>query len=144
MRHSVLMLSVAAVLMAGCPKQEPAPAQPAAQAAPAPAAAATAAVLDEHSYAEPGKVRTKDLALDLNVDFAKKQLAGTATYTLDWIDKSATQLVLDTRDLTIERPRARAPTGSGIRWHSRWRPRPTRCWAPSSPSRRRIVPPRCA
>ena len=104
MRHSVLMLSVAAVLMAGCAKQEAAPAQPTA-AAPAPAATATqtAAVLDEHSYAEPGKVRTKDLALDLGVDFAKKELIGTATYTLEWVDKTATQLVLDTRDLTIEK-----------------------------------------
>ena len=102
MRHSVLMLSVAAVLMAGCPKQESAQPQPTVQPASGQAAASTAAVLDEHSYAEPGKVLTKDLALDLNVDFAKKQLAGTATYTLDWIDKGATQLVLDTRDLTIE------------------------------------------
>ena len=33
-------------------------------------------MIDEHSYAEPGKVRTKDLALELNVDFAQKQLAG--------------------------------------------------------------------
>ncbi len=104
MRHSVLMLSIAAALLAGCPKPEAAnaPAQPAASA-PAPAAAAPTQVIDEHSYAEPGKVRTKDLALDLNVDFAKKELAGTATYTLDWIDKAATQLVLDTRDLTIEK-----------------------------------------
>ena len=104
MRHSVLMLSIIAALLAGCPKQEAAnaPAQPAASA-PAPAAAAATQVIDEHSYAEPGKVRTKDLALELNVDFAKKELAGTATYTLDWIDKAATQLVLDTRDLTIEK-----------------------------------------
>ena len=56
---------------------------------------------DEHSYAQPDKVRTTDLALDLAVDFDKKTLSGTATYTLDWLDPAATQLVLDTRDLTI-------------------------------------------
>ena len=102
MRHSLLMLSVAAVLMAGCAKQESAPAQPTATTPPPSTNVTQAAVvLDEHSYAEPGKVRTKDLALDLGVDFGKKELAGTATYTLEWVDKSATQLVLDTRDLTI-------------------------------------------
>jgi len=112
MRHSVLMLSVAAVLMAGCNKPESAPAQAtAAKPAPAAKAAQAPAVLDEHSYAEPGKVRTKDLALDLNVDFAKKELSGTATYTLEWIDKSATQLVLDTRDLTIEKAEGETAAG---------------------------------
>ena len=112
MRHSVLMLSVAAVLMAGCNKPESAPAQAtAAKPAPAAKAAQAPAVLDEHSYAEPGKVRTKDLALDLNVDFAKKELSGTATYTLEWIDKSATQLVLDTRDLTIEKAEGETVAG---------------------------------
>ena len=104
MRRSVLMLSVAAVLMAGCKPEAATAPQPAApNAAAANAPAQPAAVIDEHSYAEPGKVRTKDLALELNVDFVQKQLAGTATYTLDWLDKAATQLVLDTRDLTIEK-----------------------------------------
>ena len=56
---------------------------------------------DEHSYSQPDKVRTTDLALDLALDFAKKTLSGTATYTLEWVDPNATQLVLDTRDLTI-------------------------------------------
>ena len=32
-----------------------------------------------------------------------KTIGGTATYALDWVDKSATQLVLDTRDLTIDK-----------------------------------------
>ena len=36
----------------------------------------------------------------------RKQLAGTATYTLDWTDPKATQLVLDTRELTIQKVRA--------------------------------------
>ncbi len=63
---------------------------------------------DEHSYAQPDKVRINNLALDLTLDFDRKQLAGTATYTLDWsprqpqVDREAATLVLDTRDLGIE------------------------------------------
>src|SRR5690606_5893721 len=71
-------------------------------AAPAPRSAAMADT-DEHSYAEPGKVVIDDLALDLKLDFDGRTLAGTATYTLQWKDDSATQLVLDTRDLAIEK-----------------------------------------
>ena len=37
------------------------------------------------------------------MDFDKKQLGGSATYTLEWLDPQATQLILDTRDLTIEK-----------------------------------------
>ncbi|HZX81239.1 MAG TPA: M1 family metallopeptidase, partial [Lysobacter sp.] len=55
------------------------------------------------SYSEPGKVRTKDIALELAVDFEQKQLAGSATYTLEWLDPTHGRLVLDTRDLTIEK-----------------------------------------
>lgn len=62
-------------------------------------AAAQARSDDEHSYAEPAKVRTTDLALDLKVDFAAKRLSGTATLSLAW--RGAGPLMLDTRDLTI-------------------------------------------
>ena len=34
---------------------------------------------DEHSYSEPDKVRIADLALDLALDFGRKQLSGTST-----------------------------------------------------------------
>ena len=64
-------------------------------------ATATARSRDESSYAEPDKVVIRDLALDLKLDFDAKQLAGTATYRLDWKDKHAATLVLDTRDLKI-------------------------------------------
>nr|WP_238346348.1 M1 family metallopeptidase [Luteimonas saliphila] len=57
---------------------------------------------DEHSYAEPARVAIDDLALDLDLDFDTKTVAGTATYTLQWKDGEAAQLVLDTRDLAIE------------------------------------------
>lgn len=62
---------------------------------------------DEHSYAEPDKVRITDLGLDLQVDFAQRQLAGTATLTLAWADEEQRDLVLDTRDLSIAAVEAR-------------------------------------
>jgi len=116
MRHSLLTLSLAAALAAaGCARDAAptatAPAAPASVAAGS-AQAATPAVTDPHSYAEPGKVRTTDLALDLAVDFAKKTIAGTATYTLEWLDQNATQLVLDTRDLTISRVEGQGADGA--------------------------------
>jgi leukotriene-A4 hydrolase len=103
MRHSILMLSLAAVLAvaAGCQRN----AAPTADAGkPDTATSATTAatqMIDEHSYAEPDKVKVKDLALELKLDFEKKVIDGSATLTLDWLDKNATQLNLDTRDLTI-------------------------------------------
>ncbi len=99
MRSTFLLLSAAAVLAAGCSKESAPEAAPAAK----PAAAAPSRAHDESSYAEPDKAVIKDLALDLAVDFDKKQIGGTATYTLDWKDQKATQLVLDTRALSIEK-----------------------------------------
>ena len=102
MRHSILMLSLAAALSAaGCARDSAPATDTPATPATTPASAQVVAQTDEHSYAEPDKVRTTDLALDINVDFARKQLASTATYTLEWLDQAATQLVLDTRDLSI-------------------------------------------
>ncbi|KRA46372.1 M1 family metallopeptidase [Pseudoxanthomonas sp. Root630] len=99
MRSLALLLSCAAVLAAGCSKEpESTPV-----ATPKKPAVAQVADHDEHSYAEPLKVAIADLALDIAVDFDTRTIGGTATYTLDWKDKAATQLVLDTRDLTIEK-----------------------------------------
>ena len=105
---TLLALSLTAILAAGCARESATP-QAATSAANPEAAAmpSAAAETDEHSYAQPDKVKTTDLALDLAIDFASKQITGTATYTLDWLDLSATQpapaqLVLDTRDLTID------------------------------------------
>jgi leukotriene-A4 hydrolase len=57
---------------------------------------------DPHSFAEPTVVSVKALALDLDVDFAKRELAGRAELALDWHDAKARTLVLDTRDLVID------------------------------------------
>ena len=103
MRSSLLMIALAAALATGCTRESTPATDSAAKPAATTASAQTAAETDEHSYSEPDKVRTSDLALDLAIDFANKQLAGTATYTLEWLDPGATQLVLDTRDLTIDK-----------------------------------------
>lgn len=101
MRSVFLLFSCAAVLAAGCAKE---PATPESTPdATKPAAVTATADRDEHSYAEPQKVVIDDLALDIAVDFDAKTIAGTATYTLQWKDPAAKQLVLDTRDLTIEK-----------------------------------------
>ena len=92
-----------ALVASACARDAAPPAADAAPAAPATTTAAESLRLDEHSYAEPGQVRTKDIALALAIDFAKKTLSGSATYTLDWVNPKAGRLVLDTRDLTIEK-----------------------------------------
>ncbi len=67
---------------------------------------------DESSYAEPDKVVVKDVALDLKLDFDARQIGGTATYTLEWKDKAAKQLVLDTRELSVEKVEAIGADGT--------------------------------
>ncbi|NZA27174.1 M1 family metallopeptidase [Luteimonas sp. SJ-92] len=94
------VLSLLALLAVGC-QREPTPETSTPIASrEAPVAAEDR---DEHSYAEPDKVVIADLALDLDLDFETRTLAGTATYTLEWKDDGAGELVLDTRDLAIER-----------------------------------------
>ena len=104
MRPLLLSLSIAAalgVVASGCQRSpSPEPATPAPAAQPA---TTVEKVSDEHSYAEPDKVQTTDLALDLAIDFALKQIRGTATYSLEWLDQNATQLLLDTRAISIQK-----------------------------------------
>ncbi|GAA4047753.1 M1 family metallopeptidase [Hymenobacter glaciei] len=64
-------------------------------------AALTTQPIDPHSYASRSPVRVRHLALYLTVDFDQQKLAGTATWQLVNQD-SNTELVLDTRGLTIE------------------------------------------
>ncbi len=56
---------------------------------------------DPHSFSRPDEAAVRHLALDLDVDFAKKQLSGSARLDLAVRD-GARELVLDTKDLTIE------------------------------------------
>jgi len=98
--------AVAAAAVSGCGRA------PAARSEPG-LAAATAPVdrrADEHSYAEPARVRIERLRLDLRVDFEARQLAGTAALGLAWARPLPPyRLILDTRDLVIERIEAVAP-----------------------------------
>lgn len=72
---------------------------------------AAAFALDPLSYAHYDQVRTSALHMDLKADFARKTLSGYAELTLDWIDKSARTLDLDTRELTIAKVEASAAGG---------------------------------
>jgi aminopeptidase N len=74
---------------------------------------AQAAHADPLSYARYDQVRTTDLYLDLKADFSHKILSGYAELTLNWIDKSARTLVLDTNELNIAKVQVLAADG---RW----------------------------
>jgi aminopeptidase N len=83
-----------AALLAGCSSgPETAP--------PSDASAADEIVTDLHSFARPAEARVTHVALDLQADLAARQLAGTATLTVQRRG-GATEVVLDTRDLDIE------------------------------------------
>jgi aminopeptidase N len=100
MRHALIPLLVLFAFSAttSCARQPTqAPATPVTQEATPPMSVPH----DEHSYAEPEKVRITDLALDLALDFDQRQLKGTAEYSLQWRAPRAARLVLDTRDLSI-------------------------------------------
>ncbi|WP_313321313.1 M1 family metallopeptidase [Stenotrophomonas sp.] len=112
MRSPFLMLPLAVALVAGCAKEPAAPTVDPVAQKPAAAVNTVSRSHDESSYAEPDKVVIKDLALDLKVDFDTKQIGGTATYTLEWKDKAAKQLLLDTRELTVEKVEALAADGT--------------------------------
>ncbi|MDU0368890.1 M1 family metallopeptidase [Hymenobacter endophyticus] len=58
---------------------------------------------DPHSCARPQEVSVHHLALELTVDFAARVLRGMATWQLTHSAPTATELVLDTRGLHIER-----------------------------------------
>ncbi|HEY7911029.1 MAG TPA: M1 family metallopeptidase [Blastocatellia bacterium] len=64
--------------------------------------AATAMEKDPHSFANTSEVVVTNLYLDVRVDFDKKQIAGKATLSLN-NKTGARRVVLDTRDLTIEK-----------------------------------------
>jgi leukotriene-A4 hydrolase len=55
---------------------------------------------DPHSHAEPDRVRVKHVALELEVDFAKRVLRGTARLSLERRDRAA-RVVLDADGLEI-------------------------------------------
>lgn len=80
-------------------------------AQPRPAKLNLAPVTDPHSYGNPSEIRVAHVALDLTVDFGKKELAGTAILTVEHEKPDTTKLVLDTHGLDI----AKVSAGRGNR-----------------------------
>jgi leukotriene-A4 hydrolase len=76
-------------------------------APPNPAFSTAPLAHDPHSYASQGALRVQHLRLHLAVDFARRTLAGTATWLLPEAPAgpapaTTDELILDTRDLQIE------------------------------------------
>ncbi|CAL8136197.1 unnamed protein product [Orchesella dallaii] len=58
---------------------------------------------DPSSYSNPEDFVSTQLHLKWEVDFDKKTIAGSLSYEFDVLNKTATQLILDSRDIHIER-----------------------------------------
>ncbi len=101
-------LCVCVVLLAACSKPADVAPAPAQTPASNPVAAVTP---DPQSYANYDDVRVTDVALDLDVSFERKQIAGNAQLAFEWLDDTATTLVLDTRDLDISRVERQTAAG---------------------------------
>ncbi|HEX8171600.1 MAG TPA: M1 family metallopeptidase [Thermoanaerobaculia bacterium] len=101
MKRFVAVLALA--VLAACRNEAPAPAATATRPPQRRTTPTPVFVHDPHSYARPDEIRVEHLALDLTVDFAKKQLAGTATLRLRRMQPQANVLHLDTNGLTISR-----------------------------------------
>ncbi|HEX7338494.1 MAG TPA: M1 family metallopeptidase [Rhodanobacteraceae bacterium] len=82
------------------------------QSPSASAPVSASATRDPHSHARPDQVVVTHVALDLALDFAQQALSGHATLDLDWTDKHAGTLLLDTDELTIDAVEAVAADGN--------------------------------
>ncbi|MCH8249496.1 MAG: M1 family metallopeptidase [Proteobacteria bacterium] len=67
---------------------------------------------DYFSFANTGQFITRHIALDLEVDFRAEKLRGNVVLHMKMLDESAGEIILDTRDLTVERIIFIAPGGS--------------------------------
>lgn len=67
---------------------------------------------DPHSRSRPEEIAVRHLSLDLRVDFEARKLSGSATLELDRRTPEATEVVLDTWHLDIER--VTTTDGSGL------------------------------
>ena len=66
---------------------------------------------DMHSHSNPEQVRVSRVELDLDVVFEQKSLRGSATLLLKRIEPNAHELMLDIRELQIERVEAARDSG---------------------------------
>src|SRR6202011_2622879 len=68
---------------------------------------------DIHSYSNPEQIRVRHLDLDCEVLFDRKILKGTATLSVERrVDSGAPPLILDTRNLQIEKVEVSEENGS--------------------------------
>jgi leukotriene-A4 hydrolase len=64
-------------------------------------AAANSPAGDEFSYSQPDLVKVRHISLDLNVDFERHVLEGTAVLSLKWAADGPRPLILDTKAMKI-------------------------------------------
>ena len=107
--HRSLVFLVFAVCCSACTQSE----APTPSDIPAPVAEDTRA-RDFFSFANSDQFVTRHLQLDLAVDFDAEELHGSAILQMQRIDSAATEIVLDTRDLTIERTSFLTDSGEPI------------------------------
>ncbi len=88
----LILITALTILAVSCRSEQPMP-----EAKPQPAVSR-----DPHSYSRPDEARVEHIVLDLSVDFATRQLAGTATLRVR-NETNADTLVLDTNALDIRR-----------------------------------------
>lgn len=92
------VFALCALLLAACGREAESPKT--IETLPAPPASSPVVVRDPQSYAQPQAFRTRNLDLDLTVDFDARILDGSVTLDLERV-AGAPELVLDTRELTI-------------------------------------------
>ncbi|MCO7227182.1 M1 family metallopeptidase [Pleionea sp. CnH1-48] len=69
-------------------------------------------IVDEVSYSNTDEVKTHHVHLELDVRFDKKVLKGFVEHQMTWVSPDANTLVLDTRDLVIDKVEAK----EGEKW----------------------------
>jgi leukotriene-A4 hydrolase len=104
-----VLLPLLLLLTFACRQEQPV--QSATTTQPAPQATTTR---DPHSYSRPDEVRVEHINLDLTVDFAKKQLSGTALLRIK-NQTNGKPLILDTNGLEIRKVTLQ-PSGEAVQF----------------------------